>query len=708
MATLQKIRSKGPLLVVVIGLALFAFIAGDAWKVIRPQQSRDAGEVNGEVLSVQEYQAMIEEYTEVVKFSMGTNTLSDDQINQIRDETWITFVNNKLIEKEAKNIGLTVSKAEIQAIIDNGTDPILQQTPFRNSQGAFDKDELKRFLVDYAKMDRTTMQPQYLEYYDSMNKYWLFFEKNLFQSRLIEKYRSLILLAMSSNPVEAQTAFDDRVNQAEMLIAAIPYNAIPDSTITVTSADIKNLYQKKKEQLKQIAEIRDIKYIDIQVTASEKDKAELEKEINDFSVQLEETSSDYTSFIRSTGSQYPYIDLYYRKEAYPEDVVSRLEDTSQGKIYGPYYNVSDNTFNAFKYLSRTKMADSIQFRQIQVYTDNATKTKVLADSIFDAIKKGANFEELAKKYGQDGAPNWLSSAQYEKSPVEGDNLKYIKAITTLGVNEYDNLSLGQGNVILQVTAQKAITDKYKVAIIKRTVEFSKETYNKAYNEFSRFVAANPTLDNVKANTEEAGYTLLEYNLNSSEHGIANIRGTKEALRWAFSAKPGEVSTLYECGNSDRLLLVALEQIKKNGYLPLEQVKSELAMEIRKDKKAERIMEDIKNITTFDQYQTVSNAVSDTIKHVTFSAPAYISALRSNEPLVSAYVSAGKINQLSDPVKGNAGVLVLQLYAQSKQNDTFNAETEKANQVDLNRRLLNNFLNDLHSKANVKDNRYLFF
>ncbi|KAA6308102.1 Chaperone SurA, partial [termite gut metagenome] len=77
-------------------------------------------------------------------------------------------------------------------------------------------------------------------------------------------------------------------------------------------------------------------------------------------------------------------------------------------------------------------------------------------------------------------------------------------------------------------------------------------------------------------------------------------------------------------------------------------------------------------------------------------------------LVSAYVSAGKINQLSDPVKGNAGVLVLQLYAQSKQNDTFNAETEKADQVDLNRRLLNNFLNDLHSKANVKDNRYLFF
>jgi peptidyl-prolyl cis-trans isomerase D len=141
---------------------------------------------------------------------------------------------------------------------------------------------------------------------------------------------------------------------------------------------------------------------------------------------------------------------------------------------------------------------------------------------------------------------------------------------------------------------------------------------------------------------------------------------------------------------------------------LEQVKSELAMEIRKDKKAERIMEDIKTITAIAQYQTISNAVSDTIKHVTFSAPAYISALRSNELLVSAYASVGELNQLSAPIKGNAGVLVLQIYAKTKQNDVFDAKIEKANQVNINRRLLNNFLNELHSKANIKDNRYLFF
>jgi peptidyl-prolyl cis-trans isomerase D len=635
--------------------------------------------------------------------------LNDEQLNQIRDEAWSAFVSNKLIEKEAKEIGLTVSKAEIQAIINEGKEPILQQTPFRNQQtGAFDKDELKNFLVSYAKIDRAVMPAQYLEYYDSMNRLWLFFERNLIQSRLLEKYRALMTQAMSSNPVEAQAVFDGRVNQAEMLIAAIPYTAIPDSAVTVTSTDVKNLYNKKKEQYKQPNEIRDIRYIDVQVRASNEDKTELEKEVFDYSVQLGETTPDYTAFIRSTGSDYPYIDLYYTKEAYPEDIVSHLEEATDGKVYGPYYNVSDNTVNAFRYLSKAKLADSVQYRQIQVATGDVTKSRALADSIFDAIKKGANFETLAENYGQTGTSNWLSSAQYENANLEGDNLKYVKAITTLSVNEYANLALEQGNVILQVTAQKAVKDKFKVAVIKRTVEFSKETYNKAYNDFSRFVAANPTLEKVKANAEEAGYTLLEYNLSSSEHGIAGVRGSKEALRWAFSAKPGEVSTLYECGNSDRLMLVAVEQVNKQGYRSLEQVKGELIAEVRKAKKAEKIIEDTKNAVTFDQYKAANYAVNDTIKHVTFSAPAYVSILRSSEPLVSAYASAGELNQLSAPIKGSAGVFVLQIYAKDVQSATFEADIEKAKQAGLNARSLHSFLSDLRLKANVKDSRYLFF
>lgn len=273
------------------------------------------------------------------------------------------------------------------------------------------------------------------------------------------------------------------------------------------------------------------------------------------------------------------------------------------------------------------------------------------------------------------------------------------------------MAFGQANIILQVTNKKAVKDKYKVAVIKRPVNFSKETYNRAYNNFSQFIAANPSLDKMVANAEEAGYRLLERNdLYSSEHGIGGVRGTKEALKWAFSAKPGEVSGLYECGESDRLLVVALAGVTPEGYRSLQQVQDQLRAEIVKDKKAEKIMADMKaaNATSFDQYKSMANAVSDSVKHVTFAAPAYIAALRSSEPLVGAYASVAELNKLSAPIKGNAGVFVLQMYAKDKLNETFDAKTEEATLENMHARLAGRLMNDLYLKGEVKDSRYLFF
>ena len=712
MATLQKIRSKGPLLVIAVGVALFAFIAGDAWQVIQPHQSQDVGEINGETLSAQDYQTLVEEYMEVIKFSSGVNALKDAQSDQLKDEVWQTYVNNKLIENEAEKLGLTVPNEEVQAIIDAGVHPLLQQTPFRNpNTGAFDKDVLKQFLVEYSKMNLAQLPSQYAEYYGSMYNYWRFVEKTLIQSRLQEKYMALISNSLMSNPVEAEQAFAAKNNQSNLLLAAVPYTAVADSLVPVTEADLRAAYDGKKEQYRQYVETRNIKYIDVQVTASQEDRDALQQEMEEYTAQLANATGDYATLVRSTGSTVPYVDLFYTTRTLPADVVARLDSVGVGDVFGPYYYATDNTLNSFKKLAKASMADSIEFRQIQVVEADAEKTKLLADSIFNAIKGGADFAEVAQKYGQTGEPTWISSANYEGAQIDGDNMKYIGAITTLGKGELVNLNLSQANVIMQVTDKKAVKDKYKVAIVKRTVDFSKETYSKAYNEFSAFIAANNTLEKMVANAEDAGYRLLDRNdLTSAEHGIGGIRDTKDALRWVFNAKPGEVSSLYECGESDHLLMVGLESIVPEGYRPLTLVQDQLRFEVLRDKKAEKIMADMKaaGAASFDQYKNLANAVEDSVKLVTFGAAAYVPALRSSEPLVSAYASVGEMNQLSTPIKGNGGVFVLQTYAQEKLDNTYNQEDEEAALVGLYSRMASQFLNDLYLKADVKDTRYLFF
>ena len=709
MATLQTIRSKGPLLVVVIGLALFAFIAGDAWKVLQPHQGQqDVGEVNGKSLSAQEYQKMVDEYSEVIKLTQGLNALNDDQLTRVKDEVWGTYVNNQLIAAEAKKLGLTVSKAEIQAVINEGTHPLLLNTPFRNPQtGAFDADMLKKFLRDYAQMDATRMPAQYAEYYQKMGAFWSFIEKTLTQSILADKYQSLLSQSLISNPVAAEDAFNGRNTQTDVLLAAIPYSAISDSTLTVSNSEIKDLYEKRKETFKQPVETRNIKYIDVLVTPSDADRQAVLEEVTEYANQLE-NAAELSTFIRSTGSVVPFSAVAINKNVYPSDVVARLDSVKVNEVYGPYYNPADDSYNAFKIVATQLAPDSIQYRQIQVYAEDAAKTATLADSIYTALKEGADFAALAQKYGQNGEATWLTANNYEGASLDADNAQYIRTLMNSNVKELTNLKLGQANIILQVLDKKAMKNKYQVAVVKCPVEFSKETYNKAYNDFSQFVAQNTTLEQINANAEENGYRLLERDdFRSTEHRVGGVKSTREALKWIFAAKEGEVSPLYECGDNDHLMVVALEKINPAGYRDINLVTDMLRAEILQNKKADKLMAEMKGVSSFDQAKGLANAVNDTVKHITFNAPAYVSVTRYSEPVVSAMASKAELNKLSAPFKGNAGVYMIQPVNRTQGEEQFDAQKEEATLSAMAGRY-SNFISDLYQKAEVKDDRYLYF
>lgn len=712
MATLQKIRSKGPLLVIVIGLALFAFIAGDAWKVLQPHQGKqDVGEVNGEVLSAQDYQKMVDELSEVIKLTNGLNSLTEDQLNNVKDQVWQSYVNNKLIAEQAEKLGLKVTDAEIQSIIDQGTHPLLMQTPFRNPQtGMFDKDMLKKFLVDYANLNASQMPAQYVEYYQKMGAFWQFVEKTLAQSTLAEKYQNLVTKSLISNPVAAEDAFNSRTEQSDLLLAGVPYSSINDSTVQVSDSEIKDRYNEKKEQFKQLVETRDIRYIDVKVVPSDADRKAVEKEVTEYSNQLASTTADFGTFVRSTGSSVNYSDVPVSKSVFPADVASRLDSTNVNEVYGPYYNQTDDSFNAFKLLAKVSSPDSIQFRQIQVYADTEEKTKTLADSIYNALKGGADFAAVAKIYGQTGEATWVNAQSWEGSELDADNSKFINTLLNQPVNELANLNMGQANLILQVMNKKSMQTKYKVAVVKREVEFSKETYNAAYNKFSQFVAQNTTIDSMVRNAEESGYTLMpRTDLSSAEHYVGGVRSTREALKWIFAAKPGEVSPLYECGENDHLMVVALDKIHEAGYRDINSVAEMLRAEIRRDKKAEKIMEEMKKYNSIAQVKGMKDAVSDSVKHVTFSAPAYISVTRSSEPVIGAVAAKTAANKVSAPIKGNGGVYMIQVYAKEKGSEKFDAKQEETTLTNMAVRIAGNqLINDLYQKAKVVDQRYLFF
>ena len=711
MATLQTIRSKGPLLVIVIGLALFAFIAGDAWKILQPHQGKqDVGEVNGKTLSAQEYQQMVDELSEVIKLTNGLNSLNEDQLTNIKDQVWNTYVTNEVIANEAKKLGLQVTKAELQAVINAGSHPLLMQTPFRNPQtGAFDKDMLKKFLVDYANLDANKMPAQYVEYYQKMGNFWNFIEKTLSETLLAEKYQNLIGKSLISNPVAAEDAFNARTEQTDMLLAAVPYSSISDSTITVSKEEIKKLYD-SKESFKQPVETRNIKYVDVRVVPSDADRKAVQEEVTEYTNQLISTTKDYVSFVRSTGSTIAYSDIPVSKSALPNDVASRLDSTSVNEVYGPYYNQTDDSYNAFKIVAKVSAPDSIQFRQIQVYADTDEKTTELADSIYNALKAGADFAEVAKKYAQTGEATWINARGWEGTTVDADNATLINALIEQPVSEISNLKIGQSNIILQVMNKKQMQDKYKVAIVKCPVEFSKETYNDTYNKFSQFVAQSTTIEALEKNAEENGYTVLpRMNFRSDEHYVGGVKSTREALKWVFDAKEGEVSPLYECGENDHLMVVALETINPAGYTNINQVSDMLRSEIIRDKKAEKIMAEMKGFNTLAQVKGMKDAVSDSVKHVTFSAPAYISVTRASEPVISAVASKTAVNATSAPIKGNAGVYMIQVYNKNKNAETLDSKTEQATLVNMiSRYAPQQCIYELREKNEIVDKRYLFF
>lgn len=719
MTALGKIRSKGILLIIIIGLGLFAFIAEEAFRScngIKGQNSQQIGEVLGEKIYVQDFQKLLEEYQDAMKLTMRTDNLSEDQLNQLKDQVWQQLVSERVMKEDCKKLGLTVTEDELQNVLNDGTNQLLTQTPFVNQQtGRFDVSILKQFIDAYRKAEASNNSQQLDQMRPAYN-YWLFVEKNLRTQLLAQKYQSLLANCVLSNKVEAKMAFNEENEEAQIQLASIAYNTIKDADIKVTDEELKAKYEELKPAFRQQQETRDVKMVDVQVKASATDRAQLQKDMAGYQKQLG-AAADPTQVVSKSGSMIQYIGLPVSGKAFQQypDIASKIDSMAVGTT-GVVENTKDNTYNIVRILSRTELPDSVEFRQIQVGGKTLEAARASADSIQKALAAGGDFQAIAKRYGQDSTTTWFTGAMYEQaSTMSQDNRAYIEALLNGAVGSTQNIELTQGNVVIQVLNRKAMKSKAVAAVIKKEIRFSDNTYSKAYNRFSQFVTqSQASLADLQKHATKFGYTVQDLNdFATSSHTVGNVGGSgiRDAIKWIFEAKEGQVSQLFEAGKeNDHLLVLCMTKIHPQGYRPWDdaQVKEILKREVIRDKKAEMIMAKLKGVNSIAAAQAKGAKVS-TVNQITFAAPAFIQATGAAEPALSGAVAATAQGKFcSAPVKGNAGVYVFQVVKKQMRPAKYNEEQQIQMCRQRAMQYMGNFMQDLVFGAGVVDNRYLFF
>lgn len=714
MAALGKIRKHGVLLVTAIAIALFLFVAGDlirGGETLFHKNQQNVAEIAGEAVSIQEYQKMFDELQDYYEIVNGTSVSGEDDLNRIKDEAWQTYVQNTLIAKECEELGITVTDAEVAEIIKNGQSQLLQVPLFMNRQsGRYDYSIVQTFLNEYKTLKEAGNVPeQYEKYYT----YYMFAQKQIRNQYLTQKYQVLLSQIMLSNPVEAKQSFADRTNETEVILASLNLSKIADDKVTVTDDEINSKYKEDKEKYQQVIETRDIKYIDVAVTPSEQDKKDAEQSINESYTKLAAAATNTAAgnVCRQATSLLNFNDLLKKKDAYPQMIADLLDSTAVGTTTLPKYDAMTNSYYTFKILDKQTQADSVLYRQLAVTGADEAASKASADSIVNALNGGASYADIAKKYNQRSDSAWISTSQYQNGNYQADDITMLKTIYSLQPNEVKSIKLTNGyNIVVQVLDRKGAVEKYNVAAIVKTLNFSDATYNAACNKFNSFLAQNNTKEKIEANAEKSGYNVLSYpDVTSNSHNIAGIHGTREALKWLFDdADKGDVSQLYECGDNDHLLIVMLDEVNPKGYRPLSKVSPDIKSQLVNEKKVGMLAEQLKGVKSVAEAKS-KGAEVDTVNHISFANPTFVRATASSEPVVSAAASKATKGAFVGPVKGNGGAYVMQVVNKSKTSEKFDAKQEQEQNAQVYfRAVAQTAINTLYLKANVTDNRYKFF
>ena len=695
MAVIEKIRSKSGLLIGIIGFSLVAFVLGDLFSSkngLFGGSDNTIGIIGGNKVDLMDYNTRVEEYVENYKTQTQNQTVDQATMDQIREQAWNKFVNDFVMVSQYKKLGLTCSADELFDMVQGkNIDPQIRQAFTDPKTGQFSPSGVIQFLKNKNNDPKAAEQ-------------WAAFEKALKEKRIAEKYNELVKGGLYVTKDEAKDNFIDMNRTASVKYVMIPYASIVDTTIQVSDADLKAVYNENLKKYKQ-QDSRSVEYVAFNVKPSDVD---IKSASNDFSRLFEEfkSATNDSAFIVANSDQ-PLDNTYHKKGTLPFNIDSAMFAATVGTVMGPYD--MNGVYSASKLIAIKSMADSVKARHIllKVEPGKADAAKATADSIIKAIKGGAKFEDMATKYSVDQAANakggdlgWFNYQMmvepFSEACFSSSKGSLITVETQFGLH------------VIDVTDMSASSKQVKVATLVKKVEPSAKTIQTIFTKANEFANKFNTAEGFDKGIKDQNLTkLAEQNIQENNRQVGGFENSRELIRWSFKAKIGEISKAFDFGNT--YVVAKLTDIREKGTSTLEQVKDQVTMDARKEKKAQMFIDQLSKAGS-SNIDAIAANVKQTVQaadNVSFASPFLGNA--GFEGSVVGNIITLKAGQVSKPIKGNAGVYVVLV-------SNFNEPTlpkefkESANQLkmQLQGRAQYEVENALKEKADITDHRGRFY
>lgn len=703
MAVIGKIRKHSGLLVIVIGVALAAFVLGDLSKT-KTRNTNTIGEINGEKVSYREYSNRLEQNLGYERQRLGKQNLSAAENFNIRQLTWNQFLSDVILGNEYEDLGLKVSSDELFELVQ-GNNPhrfILQYFSNPNT-GEFDRNVVLNFLQNIDNMDPENTQQ------------WLQLEQAIKSDQLAQKYINLVKKGYYVPDELAKFEYLAQNNKVKVNLVTKQYNEISDSIVSVTDSEIEDYYAEHISDYQQYEELRDIEYVMFEVKPSVEDRVRTTNQINEFFEEFK-TTDDVITFVNAVSDK-RYDSTFFKKGQLPVQIDEGLFDAKVGEIVEPY--LDNDIYYMAKLIDSQVRPDSlsashvlISYRGAQFAGPEITRTKeeakLLADSILNVVRRNKDkINEIAVEMSDDP-----SAAENEGETGWFPDLAMLwsfnNAVLTNPVNSVVIAETAFGYHVIRVMGKKGFNKKVRVAIIERAIEASGQTYQNVYTEASKFAALNTTPEEFENSIIEQGLNKRTVpGLRTMSNFIAGIETPRSIVQWAYNdqTEVGSISPIFDLDG--KYVVAILTSIKEKGDLPLEEVYDIAKAELIKEKKFEYIQNRLNGKIEFSQIATELQKSAQEIE-LSFASPNI--EFYGREPEVVGKVFAKKLGESSGLVKGNNGVYAFEVTDITTASDDVELAFYKSQLIImLESRLANNAIfQALEADAEIEDNRHIFY